>query len=144
MPFEFDHLPSEAYNPAADRKGRPRCAIHAVLFWEPSLNESSLTGTAALFAARGHEAYVADLQTQGRQARPPLPPGVTEIRISSNENPLGPGKTVLDAIIGKFPEAGRYPFNSTPADSALVAGDRREVQGQDRRTSSSAPDRRRS
>jgi histidinol-phosphate aminotransferase len=75
--------------------------------------------TAALFAARGHEAYVAELQ-QGRNARPPLPPGVNEIRISSNENPLGPGQKVLDAIVGKFPEAGRYPFNSTPADRNLV------------------------
>ena len=53
--------------------------------------------------------------------RPALPPGVKAIRISSNENPLGPGKAALDAILGKFPEAGRYPFNSTPADSALVA-----------------------
>ena len=50
-----------------------------------------------------------------------LPPGVDEIRISSNENPLGPGKAALDAILGKFPEAGRYPFNSTPADADLVA-----------------------
>jgi histidinol-phosphate aminotransferase len=75
--------------------------------------------TAALFAARGHEAYVAELQAQGR-ARPPLPPGVTEIRLSSNENPLGPGKRVLDAITKKFPEAGRYPFNSSPADRNLV------------------------
>jgi histidinol-phosphate aminotransferase len=49
-----------------------------------------------------------------------LPPGVEEIRISSNENPLGPGKAALDAILGKFPEAGRYPFNSTPADADLV------------------------
>ena len=78
------------------------------------------TETAALFAARGHEAYVAELQAQGRNARPPLPPGVSEIRISSNENPLGPGKRVLDAITKKFPEAGRYPFNSTPADRNLV------------------------
>ena len=78
------------------------------------------TDTAAMFAARGHEAYVAELQAQGRNARPPLPPGVTEIRISSNENPLGPGKKVLDAITKKFPEAGRYPFNSTPADRNLV------------------------
>jgi histidinol-phosphate aminotransferase len=77
--------------------------------------------TAALLAARGHEAYVAELQTQGRTARPPLPPGVTEIRLSSNENPLGPGRRVLDTIVKKFPEAGRYPFNSTPADSNLVA-----------------------
>jgi histidinol-phosphate aminotransferase len=75
--------------------------------------------TAALFAARGHEAYVAEL-LQGRNARPPLPPGVTEIRISSNENPLGPGQKVLDAIVGKFPEAGRYPFNSTPSDRNLA------------------------
>jgi histidinol-phosphate aminotransferase len=75
--------------------------------------------TAALFAARGHEAYVAELQ-QGRNPRPPLPPGVNEVRISSNENPLGPGQKVLDAIVRKFPEAGRYPFNSTPADRSLV------------------------
>lgn len=77
--------------------------------------------TAALLAARGHEAYVAELQqAQGRSARPPLPPGVDEIRLSSNENPLGPGRKVLDAIVKKFPEAGRYPFNSTPADRNLV------------------------
>ncbi|MGH8185870.1 MAG: pyridoxal phosphate-dependent aminotransferase, partial [Steroidobacteraceae bacterium] len=44
-----------------------------------------------------------------------------EIRISSNENPLGPGQHALDAITGKFPEAGRYPFNSTPNEGALVA-----------------------
>lgn len=81
----------------------------------------SYAGTAAMLSARGHEAYVAELQAQGRNARPPLPPGVREIRISSNENPLGPGRKVLDAIVGKFPEAGRYPFNSTPADSHLVA-----------------------
>ena len=76
--------------------------------------------TAAMFAARGHEAYVAELQAQGRAARPPLPPGVSEVRISSNENPLGPGRRVLDAITKKFPEAGRYPFNSSPADRNLV------------------------
>lgn len=81
----------------------------------------SAGGAAALLAARGHEAYVAELQSQTRTRRPPLPPGVTEIRLSSNENPLGPGRKVLDAIVGKFPEAGRYPFNSTPADRDLVA-----------------------
>ncbi|MEX2270465.1 MAG: histidinol-phosphate transaminase [Vicinamibacterales bacterium] len=81
---------------------------------------SSSTGTAALLAARGHEAYVAALQAQGGNARPPLPPGTSEIRISSNENPLGPGRKVLDAITGEFPEAGRYPFNSTPSDRNLV------------------------
>lgn len=82
---------------------------------------SPASGGGALLAARGHEAYVAELQAQGRNARPPLPPGIDEIRISSNENPRGPGRKVLEAITRKFPEAGRYPFNSTPADSALAA-----------------------
>jgi histidinol-phosphate aminotransferase len=77
--------------------------------------------TGAFLSARGLEAHFAEAQAQGqRAARPPLPPGVEEIRISSNENPLGPGKAALDAILGKFPEAGRYPFNSSPADAALV------------------------
>jgi histidinol-phosphate aminotransferase len=73
-------------------------------------------------AARGHEEFVAELQ-QGRQGArmplPKLPPGVEPIRISSNENPLGPGKAAIDAILGKFPEANRYPFNSTPLDADL-------------------------
>ena len=77
--------------------------------------------TAAFLSARGLEAHFADAQAQGRHPRPVLPPGVEEIRISSNENPLGPGKAALDAILGKFPEAGRYPFNSSPADPALVS-----------------------
>jgi len=51
--------------------------------------------------------------------RPNLPPGVEAIRISSNENPLGPGKAAIDAILGKFPEANRYPFNSSPLDADL-------------------------
>jgi histidinol-phosphate aminotransferase len=74
----------------------------------------------AVLAARGLEAHFAEAQAQGQRARPVLPPGVDEIRISSNENPLGPGRRALDAILGKFPEAGRYPFNSSPAEGALV------------------------
>src|SRR5919201_4907924 len=75
-------------------------------------------------AARGHEELVAELMQQDRQpgrgmARPNLPPGVEAIRISSNENPLGPGKAAIDAILGKFPEANRYPFNSSPLDADL-------------------------
>src|SRR6266550_3368724 len=78
----------------------------------------------AFIAARGHEEHVAEaIQQQGRQGggmrRPQLPPGVEAIRISSNENPLGPGKAAIDAILGKFPEANRYPFNSTPLDADL-------------------------
>ena len=91
----------------------------------------------ALIAARGFEAEQAELlqeqdQGQGRAGgqgrgggagrgnRPQLPEGVEPIRISSNENPLGPGPAVIQAITGKFPEAGRYPFNSTPNDGKLV------------------------
>jgi histidinol-phosphate aminotransferase len=81
----------------------------------------------AFIAARGHEAEQAAAQGAGsgagqgrRGGRPPLPEGVEEIKISSNENPLGPGKAVLDAILGQFPEAGRYPFNSRPGEGTLA------------------------
>jgi histidinol-phosphate aminotransferase len=77
----------------------------------------SLSGV--LLAARGQEAYFAEAPDWSRELL--APPAVDEIRINSNENPLGPGKAVLDAIVGKFPEAGRYPFNSTPADRDLLA-----------------------
>ncbi len=79
------------------------------------------SNASAFIAARGHEEHTA-LQQQGRPGgamRPNLPPGVQAIRISSNENPLGPGKAAIDAILGKFPEANRYPFNSTPLDADL-------------------------
>ena len=81
------------------------------------------THASEFLAARGHEEEVA-FAMQGRQGggrgmRPQLPPGVEAISISSNENPLGPGKAVIDAILGKFPEANRYPFNSTPLDADL-------------------------
>jgi histidinol-phosphate aminotransferase len=107
------------------------------------------SGLAAMIAARGHEEFLIQeqgAQTQGRAGgagqgggraggqggraggqggraggqRPAPPPGIEEIKISSNENPLGPGKHVLDAIVGKFPEAGRYPFNSTPNEGKLA------------------------
>jgi histidinol-phosphate/aromatic aminotransferase/cobyric acid decarboxylase-like protein len=66
------------------------------------------THAAAFMAARGHEEHMAEyMQQNGRQGggrmRPQLPPGVELIRISSNENPLGPGKAAIDAILGKFP-----------------------------------------
>lgn len=84
------------------------------------LGGTVLPFSGTVIAARGMEADQADAP-QDRSSRSLVPPGVTEIRISSNENPLGPGKAVLEAILGKFPEAGRYPFNSTPNDSALTS-----------------------
>jgi histidinol-phosphate aminotransferase len=86
------------------------------------LRLDSHTHAASFLAARGHEEEVAFAQQgggQGGRMRPQLPPGVEAIRISSNENPLGPGKTAIEAILGKFPEANRYPFNSTPLDADL-------------------------
>jgi histidinol-phosphate aminotransferase len=87
------------------------------------LRQGQHAHAAAFMAARGHEELMAEAQQSGRQGgartRPNLPPGVDGIRISSNENPLGPGKAAIDAILGKFPEANRYPFNSTPLDADL-------------------------
>jgi histidinol-phosphate aminotransferase len=76
------------------------------------------THVAALLAARGREALVAE--SLYGEVGELVPPPSREIRISSNENPLGPGQHALDAIVGKFPEAGRYPFNSSPPDTELV------------------------
>jgi histidinol-phosphate aminotransferase len=66
-------------------------------------------------SARGREAFMAghvDAQMGAAAAK--------MIRISSNENPLGPGQHVVDAIVGKFPEAARYPFNATQKEGALI------------------------
>jgi histidinol-phosphate aminotransferase len=74
-------------------------------------------------AARGLEAESAEAwQAGGRRQAPPAaregqPPA---IKISSNENPVGPGKVVLDAIMAQFGEAGRYPFNAKLGDRKLL------------------------
>jgi histidinol-phosphate aminotransferase len=84
------------------------------------LRLDSHSHAASFLAARGHEEEVAFAQQGERRGggmRAQMMPGA--IRISSNENPLGPGKTAIDAILGKFPEANRYPFNSTPLDADL-------------------------
>ena len=68
-------------------------------------------------AARGREAAVAE----GSLAQAPRAASTANvIRIASNENPLGPGQHVIDAIIGKFPEAGRYPFNAKDQEPVLI------------------------
>lgn len=65
-------------------------------------------------SARGREAGLMEYGEQG------MPAGVKPVRIASNENPLGPGQHVLDALVGKFPEAARYPFNATQKEGALI------------------------
>ena len=110
--------------PLLSAGGRIACANRAAVFLT-SWPEGVRTRVTAIPDSGSPRAATRSTRHRPRRARRPtpagLPPGVKEIRISSNENPLGPGKAALDAILGKFPEAGRYPFNSTPADSALVA-----------------------
>jgi histidinol-phosphate aminotransferase len=65
-------------------------------------------------SARGREAGMIEYGDQGMAA------GAKPIRIASNENPLGPGQHVIDAIVGKFPEASRYPFNARQNDGTLI------------------------
>lgn len=65
-------------------------------------------------AARGREAWMAGEAEQMAGAPAAL------IRISSNENPLGPGDHVVTAITGTFPEAARYPGNAQRREDTLV------------------------
>ena len=70
-------------------------------------------------AARGREAAVAEGSLEAAQAQRAASSS-NIIRIASNENPLGPGQHVIDVIVGKFPEAGRYPFNAREQEPVLV------------------------
>jgi histidinol-phosphate aminotransferase len=74
----------------------------------------------AFVAARGLEAFEAEMGTGSRGSATLAPPGPDEIRISSNENPLGPGKLVMDALIQDFEWVSRYPMNSQPTDKDLM------------------------
>jgi histidinol-phosphate aminotransferase len=71
-------------------------------------------------AARGREAAVAEGSLEFGQRAASSGTNSNVIRIASNENPLGPGQHVLDAIVSKFPEASRYPFNAQQREPVLV------------------------
>jgi histidinol-phosphate aminotransferase len=73
--------------------------------------------SAALVAARGREAAVAATGAVGADAD--LAPDPAEIRISSNENPLGPGPAAMKAFVRAFEDAGRYPTNARPSMADL-------------------------
>jgi histidinol-phosphate aminotransferase len=70
----------------------------------------------AWIGARGREASLFSLEQ-------PLSAAEAQkmIIISSNENPLGPGQKVLDAVRGAFGEAGRYPFSTAGDVSNAIA-----------------------
>ncbi len=71
-------------------------------------------------AARGREAAVAEGSLDFAAQARPAAASSNVIRIASNENPLGPGQHVIDVIVGKFPEAGRYPFNAREQEPVLI------------------------
>ncbi len=68
----------------------------------------------AFVTARGREAAVASGASRLDYAAD-TPADTAEIRISSNENPLGPGRVALDAFVRAFEDAGRYPTNARPS-----------------------------
>ncbi len=70
-------------------------------------------------AWRGREAAVAEGSLDFAQPQRAASSS-NVIRISSNENPLGPGQHVTDVIVGKFAEAGRYPFNARQQEPVLI------------------------
>jgi histidinol-phosphate aminotransferase len=56
----------------------------------------------------------------GRVPSPLIPPpDPDEIRISSNENPMGPGPSAVAAVRENLGESNRYPMNSKITDSAM-------------------------
>jgi histidinol-phosphate aminotransferase len=87
------------------------------LFQLATTRDNSPTGE--WIAARGREAAVAEGSPEFGQ-RAAAGSNSNVIRIASNENPLGPGQHVLDAIVGRFPEGHRYPFNAQQREPVFV------------------------
>jgi len=87
------------------------------------LDEAPLNGLA--LAARGHEedsalSFWGQAGGRGRGAGAASQAAAPSIKLSSNENPMGPGRAVLNAITGRFGETMRYPFNVSPGDAQLI------------------------
>ena len=64
----------------------------------------------AMITARGREALEGEFGVVEVALIPPA--DVDEIRISSNENPLGPGPSAIQAIKDNIDQSNRYPINS--------------------------------
>ncbi len=75
----------------------------------------------AFIAARGREALVAEHVSEAAESLVVPPVAADEVRISSNENPLGPGPKALEALRGAFGVANRYPTNTSPSMADLRA-----------------------
>jgi histidinol-phosphate aminotransferase len=75
--------------------------------------------SAAWVAARGREASVATGALPLDADADAASINVAEIKIDSNENPLGPGSLALAALTEAFKDAGRYPTNARPSTADL-------------------------
>ena len=64
----------------------------------------------AMITARGREALEGEFGVVEAALIPPA--DVDEIRISTNENPLGPGPSAIQAIKDNIDQSNRYPINS--------------------------------
>ena len=87
-----------------------------------SLRSARASGAAALHAigARGREAWEAEHGFRGAPVFLPAPEA-DEIRISSNENPLGPGPAAVAALRGEYGSIMRYPMNARISATDLRA-----------------------
>jgi histidinol-phosphate/aromatic aminotransferase/cobyric acid decarboxylase-like protein len=75
-------------------------------------------GAAGMWVAgRGREAGLFDLGFEARLNAQ----GTTPMILASNENPLGPGRAVLDAVRANFGELGRYQFATAAEVTELIA-----------------------
>lgn len=73
----------------------------------------------AMITARGREALEGEF---GAVIAALIPPAdVDEVRISSNENPLGPGPSAIQAIRDDIEQSNRYPMNSRITDRDVRA-----------------------
>ena len=72
-------------------------------------------GAGVWIGARGREEAVAVSWPHVLEAGFVQPAAEGEIRISSNENPLGPGRAAVDAIDEQLGQAGLYPTNAEPS-----------------------------
>ncbi len=84
------------------------------------LNLAGAPSAATLHAisARGREAWEAENGFRGAPVFVPAPEA-DEVRISSNENPLGPGPAAVAALRGEYGSIMRYPMNAGISDQDL-------------------------
>lgn len=68
-------------------------------------------------AARGREAGLFDLGFEAQLNAQ----GTQRMILASNENPLGPGKAVLEAVRARFGDTGRYQFGHAAELTELIA-----------------------